>query len=91
MVIYLKHAVHGRKVAVSEAEAVYDEKNGWERYEVGALMQPAPAVAPVNAMISASPASDDIVALREKYTAKFGQKPHHKKSADTLRRELEAA
>ena len=89
MVIYLKHAIHGRKVAVSEAEAAYDEKNGWERYEVGALMQPAPA--PVNAMLSAEPVSDDIAALREKYAAKFGQKPHHKKTAETLRRELEAA
>ncbi len=31
-VIYLSHPVHGRKVAVLELEAEYDEKNGWTRY-----------------------------------------------------------
>lgn len=32
--IYLKHPVHGSKVANIEAEAQADEKNGWERYDV---------------------------------------------------------
>ena len=32
MVIYLKHPNHGTKVAIAEAEAVADEKNGWVRY-----------------------------------------------------------
>jgi hypothetical protein len=35
MVIYMRHPDHGNKVAIAEAEAVYDEKNGWERYEPG--------------------------------------------------------
>ena len=35
MVIYMRHPVHGNKVAIAEAEAVYDEKNGWERFELG--------------------------------------------------------
>ena len=35
MVIYMRHPVHGKKVAIAEAEAVYDEKNGWERFELG--------------------------------------------------------
>jgi len=33
-VIYLKHPVHGHKVACSDFEADYDENNGWERYTV---------------------------------------------------------
>jgi hypothetical protein len=33
MVIYLKHAVHGTKIAISEAEAQADIKNGWHEYE----------------------------------------------------------
>lgn len=33
-VIYLRHPVHGKKVACMEAEAVYDEKNGWVRFDV---------------------------------------------------------
>lgn len=32
MVIYLKHAVYGTKVAISEAEAEEDAKSGWEVY-----------------------------------------------------------
>jgi hypothetical protein len=30
--IYLKHEIHGHKIATMEAEAVADEENGWERY-----------------------------------------------------------
>lgn len=36
-VIYLRHPVHGAKVACLEAEAVYDEKNGWVRFDVDNL------------------------------------------------------
>ena len=35
MVIYLKHPVHGTKVAIAELEAEQDEKNGWVRYTPG--------------------------------------------------------
>lgn len=31
-VIYLKHDIHGAKVATMEAEALADEKMGWVRY-----------------------------------------------------------
>jgi hypothetical protein len=34
MVIYLRHPDHGTKVAIAEAEAIYDEKHGWERFDV---------------------------------------------------------
>ena len=33
-VIYLRHPVHGAKVSCLEAAAVYDEKNGWVRFDV---------------------------------------------------------
>ena len=32
-VIYLVHPVHGAKVAISDQEAIYDEMNGWMRYD----------------------------------------------------------
>ena len=32
MNIYLKHFIHGTKVAISELEAQADEENGWVRY-----------------------------------------------------------
>ena len=32
-VIYMKHKNHGTKVAISDEEAIADEKRGWERYE----------------------------------------------------------
>lgn len=35
MHIYLKHPVHGTKVAISPAEAEMDEQNGWEIYTLG--------------------------------------------------------
>jgi hypothetical protein len=34
MVIYMRHPLYGNKVAIAEAEAEADEKNGWERYTV---------------------------------------------------------
>lgn len=34
MVIYLRHPKHGTKVAISDGEALEDEKNGWERYSL---------------------------------------------------------
>jgi hypothetical protein len=44
MVIYLRHPVHGNKVAIAEAEATYDEKSGWVRYDAGALLTPSEPV-----------------------------------------------
>jgi len=41
MVIYMQHPVHGTKVAIAEAEAEADTKNGWERYDAGALLTPS--------------------------------------------------
>jgi hypothetical protein len=41
MVIYLRHPVHGTKVACAEEEAVYDEKNGWVRYDLDDVKPPA--------------------------------------------------
>jgi hypothetical protein len=33
-IIYMKHPIHGTKVATMEAEAEHDESHGWERYEL---------------------------------------------------------
>ena len=33
-VIYLKHPIHGTKVATMDQEAEHDETHGWERYEL---------------------------------------------------------
>ena len=55
-IIYLKHLIHGSKVATMEAEAEYDEANGWKRYnldtqleEVAEIVEEAIA-APVNTL-----------------------------------------
>lgn len=45
MHIYLKHPVHGNKVAISDLEAKNDVKNGWEVYN---LDEPTAIVEPVN-------------------------------------------
>jgi hypothetical protein len=41
MVIYLRHPQHGTKVACAEGEAVYDETNGWVRYDLDDVELPA--------------------------------------------------
>jgi len=33
MVIYLKHPIHGTKVACSEMEAEYDKSSGWVEFD----------------------------------------------------------
>ena len=33
-IIYLKHPIHGTKVATMDAEAEYEEAQGWERYDL---------------------------------------------------------
>ena len=43
MVIYLRHPLHGTKVACSETEAVFDETNGWVRYTDNTPCEAAPA------------------------------------------------
>jgi len=34
-VIYMRHPIHGNKVATMDLEAEEDERNGWERYTPG--------------------------------------------------------
>jgi hypothetical protein len=93
-VIYLDHPKHGSKVACAESEALADEKNGWVRRKLAALLQAAPEAAretenpPANALIRTEPDADELVSLRIRYEAKTGTKPHHRKSAATLRAEL---
>jgi hypothetical protein len=40
-VIYMKHPIHGAKIATMEMEAVYDERNGWERYTLDDEPEPS--------------------------------------------------
>lgn len=58
MVIYLRHPLHGNKVATSDLEASADADNGWVRFDPSAPVVEAPAApppvvdspAPVNAL-----------------------------------------
>jgi len=45
-IIYMRHPIHGAKVATMEMEAEYDERNGWERYTPGQDEddEPSPAI-----------------------------------------------
>ena len=47
-VIYMKHPIHGAKVATMELEAIADEENGWVRYTLGTPDEEV--VAPVNVL-----------------------------------------
>jgi len=48
--IYLQHPVHGTKVATLEMEAIYDEENGWTRYNPDTPS--VSAAADVNGLVS---------------------------------------
>ena len=56
-IIYLKHPVHGTKIASMEPEAENDEQNGWVRYthdtpsifeEIEPTEEPVEIAAPAN-------------------------------------------
>lgn len=49
MPIYLRHDIHGTKVATMELEAEFDEQNGWERYNPDTPSAPEEA-APANTL-----------------------------------------
>jgi hypothetical protein len=50
-IIYMKHPIHGTKVATMDAEAEYDETQGWKRYELAT--QPEIVVKEVTEVIAA--------------------------------------
>lgn len=47
MVIYMRHAQHGTKVATSEDEALHDEAVGWQRYRLGHTLDIKPTEGPI--------------------------------------------
>lgn len=61
--IYLKHELHGSKIAICEQEAEYDEQNGWVRYNSSTPSDPAIEIAPVE---DAAPVAKQEVKRRRK-------------------------
>ena len=49
-VIYMTHPIHGAKVATLDAEAEYDEQNGWTRYNPDTPSVDVEEAAPVNTL-----------------------------------------
>jgi len=69
-VIYLKHPVHGHKVACSDMEAEYDENYGWERYTIDTPVVQEPVVEEVQTEVEAAPANTlEVKTRRRKTTA----------------------
>lgn len=54
MVIYLKHPVHGTKVAISDHEAEYDKGNGWEVFDPNEKIEQPVAIPDDNDEIEAN-------------------------------------
>lgn len=63
-IIYLKHFIHGTKIATMEAEAVADEQNGWTRYNPATPSAPEEEAAPVN-----------VLGTKRKYTRRTVDEP----------------
>ena len=69
-VIYLKHPVHGHKVACSDLEAEHDENYGWERYTIDTPIVEEPVVEEVETEVEAAPANAlEVKTRRRKTTA----------------------
>ena len=68
MVIYMRHPVHGTKVAIAENEAIADEANGWVRENVGALLTPEAPALPRVEVPEAPEAPRPVAAERPKLT-----------------------
>ncbi len=51
MVIYLKHPIHGTKVAIAENEAEEDEKNGWVVYNPNIALNDIKLDSTVNGLV----------------------------------------
>jgi hypothetical protein len=68
-VIYLKHPIHGHKVACNDMEADYDENHGWERYTVDTPIK-VTVVEEVETEVEAAPANTlEVKTRRRKTTA----------------------
>lgn len=73
------HPRHGVTHAVG-SEIEWNMKNGWVIEEEPITKKPLPPV----------DTTQDLEQLRTKWQAKFGSKPHHKKTAKTLQNELDS-
>ena len=89
MVIYMQHPQHGSKVAISEAEAIYDETSGWVRFQPDSNVAPSVAPAASQNVEEPAPSGEPVRAdIEAAYKARFGKTPHWKKSTATLIKEL---
>ena len=71
-VIYLKHPIHGHKVACSDMEAEHDENYGWERYTIDTPTEEFVVDEPVveEEQVEAAPANTlEVKTRRRKTTA----------------------
>ena len=71
-VIYLRHPLHGHKVACSDMEAEYDENYGWERYTIDTPIEEFAVEEPVveEEQVEAAPANAlEVKTRRRKTTA----------------------
>jgi hypothetical protein len=69
-VIYMKHPIHGHKVACSDLEAEHDENYGWERYTVDTPIVEEFVVEEVQTEVEAAPANAlEVKTRRRKTTA----------------------
>lgn len=71
--VFLKHPVHGKKIASLRAEAENDKKNGWVEVTNGEFYGKQEE--------KEEKTHGDIVS---RYVEKFGKKPHHKMKPETI-------
>lgn len=60
-VIYLRHPIHGEKVASSDLEATYDQENGWVIFDPAGSAEPAPETPVVTPEVPSGTSTPDPV------------------------------
>ena len=89
MQFYLIHKRHGKKIAHQDKEAEADKKNGWTEVSEDEFYGRNKAV-PETTKAASDEDDAERAALAKAYEEKYGKKPHHRMSAETLRAALEA-
>jgi len=71
-VIYLRHPLHGAKVAISDMEAENDFQNGWEEFDPA---EPVTDSAPAADVVADEPEPQEAPVVNELQPRRRGRRP----------------
>lgn len=94
--IYQKHAMHGRHIAVNGLEAEANRKSGWvdvteaDFYNIVEVVnKKLLSKVEIEPVLEDVPVDDDRESAALLYQEKFGKKPHHRMGTETIMKALD--